>query len=113
MLTHGLLDRARRNIVMGSVPDGLAVSQNDCLRRFMLNACARRYLVRHVARALHDDKRNVRLDLRHLLVSRTADRACRAMLEQNDGRIIRARDELIQGCGVCDLSELVSHESDL
>src|SRR3954471_15294489 len=49
-----------------TVPYGLAVTQDDRLRRFVAHARARRDLLRNVTRPLDDDERDIPWYLRHL-----------------------------------------------
>src|ERR1051325_2199519 len=109
VLAKGFFDRASLDVPVRSVPHGFTVAQDDGLRRFVLDARARLYLAREVARALDDDHRYVIRDARHLRVGGGADRTRRAMLKDDDGFFMRARQQVFQVFHISDRCELFHH----
>src|SRR6185503_9217225 len=73
----------RFDVVVRSVPNRLAVSEHDHLRRLMSDTCAVSKFARHLASVLNFNKYNFVIELLHLSVCRCAYRTCETMFENN------------------------------
>src|SRR2546423_14122670 len=103
------LDRVGGDVEVRGRPDGLAAAQQDRLRRLVLDAGTRLDLARDLSALLHDDNRDRAFDLAHLPVGVRANGTRAAVLEQEHGLLVRAREELVERGGVRHLFELRLH----
>jgi hypothetical protein len=89
------------------MPNGLAVSQNDNLRRFVFDACSRFDLTRNLTRALYFHQSDNALDTRQLAVGNRADPTSRAVFEDHDRRLVRSLAQPFQSLYITNYQEVV------
>src|SRR5258708_2247158 len=102
-------NRFRSNLPMRSVPDGLAVSQDDYLRRFVFNTGAYADLAGKIAGVLDLDQGDLSLKILHLPVCAGTYRTGCAVLENDHRFLIRAIHQFIQRGGGDYSFEMIFH----